>query len=574
MRSPFISVEKQHRCREIFSDKMFEETRLQEVIDKTMYRDLILDLGKQAINTSFYDIKNLYVPGALSNEAPERLSSGQLDSLSKDLINIRNIIPNHGRINYQFMPPDVKEQIDIITDRLINLPQIHPKYDEYCSSVNNISKAYSAGKKKEKYTLENAQYDLKKRLSNILLKAAKELRNTEVPLPPECQPDSYIESDSSYRDYVSSIDFLDLPEPDYPEVVYDELGDIEFHMEWSPQYKEALNELYEKHDYEKAMELLSQEYTANNVLAIHDLGKIYELGLGTDPDLENAQTYYEYALDGFKTLYKDKPSPYIAYRIGKLYNSRKGTPKDIEQAKKWFIEAKNNPHAQYSLAKIYMKEWEMAPTPNKAEQIISLLHQASSAEHPNLYAAYELGRIFEKGDLAPCDLTQSQCYYQQALQGFLAVDKPDDSILYRIGKMYQKGQGTEPNESKAIYYLEQSAEVNNVNAIYDLSKIYLHTGDAEKQTLAIQMLKELAQNHHAQAQYALGKIFSENTYAEKDIATSISYFRAAADQGNDFALYSLGKLYLDSEDTHFDFDMALSCLACSAAQGNQHAAFL
>lgn len=165
IRSPYIHISKQHKCREIFSKTMFEAERLQEVMNKTLTRDCIIEFGKDFMKELIPEIR---LPGHLKEEA--------LSDLTLKMQNLINDLPRKGRINYQLVSADIKTQVDKITSSLLSHPDIKQEYNKYLDSVENISKAYSASKKKAKYTLADNQYDLKKRMGNIVLATAKELR--------------------------------------------------------------------------------------------------------------------------------------------------------------------------------------------------------------------------------------------------------------------------------------------------------------------------------------------------------------------------------------------------------------
>ena len=63
-----------------------------------------------------------------------------------------------------------------MTDLLLTHPDIKNEYTKYLKSVDAISKTYSASEKKAAYNLEDAKFDMKKRLGNIILSYAKNIR--------------------------------------------------------------------------------------------------------------------------------------------------------------------------------------------------------------------------------------------------------------------------------------------------------------------------------------------------------------------------------------------------------------
>lgn len=165
IRSPFIHPSTQDKCREIFSKTMFEVERQQEVINKTLARDNMIEFGKKYMSEITYEYA---LPGKIKNEL--------LSDLSNHINDLIYVLPTRGRINYQLIPEPLKNKVDEITSILLSHPELKREYNSYLNSVDSISKTYSASKKKAEHTLENAKFDIHKRLGNLILAAAKEIR--------------------------------------------------------------------------------------------------------------------------------------------------------------------------------------------------------------------------------------------------------------------------------------------------------------------------------------------------------------------------------------------------------------
>lgn len=165
IQNPYIHESKQHKCREIFSKTMFEAERQQEVINKTLARDSIIDLGKNLMQDITPEIR---IPGKLNN--------GMLIDLSNQMQELIANLPTKGRINYQLVSAELKTKVDELSSTLLSHPEIKREYRKYLDSVASISDTYSASSVKKEYTINNAKFDIKKRLGNIILSTAKELR--------------------------------------------------------------------------------------------------------------------------------------------------------------------------------------------------------------------------------------------------------------------------------------------------------------------------------------------------------------------------------------------------------------
>ena len=374
------------------------------------------------------------------------------------------------------------------------------------------------------------------------------------------------------KDDQSSI-FHEITSDDY---IY---SDEKFFFAWNKNYKKALDYLYnsEKQDFSLAFKLLTEEAKNKNVLAIHDLGKIYEKGIGRDINLELSEEFYKKAFNGFLAIEREKPQKYIEYRIGKLYEAGRGITQSYPVALKWYVNAARQGHkyAQYSLGMLYLHSKGTDPDLDKKfyqKEAMSLFQM--SAEQGNAYASFEAAKILEKGLIDKPNINAAQKNYEEAFKGFLAMleQREDDNLLYRVGKMYYEGLGTEKSEFIGIRYLEKAAKLNNINAQYALAKIYIKLEDS-KINEAIEWLMKLAEADHDMAQYSLGKIYLEGKYIDKNIDEAINLLNRSAEKGSQFAQYQLGKMYYKGEDVSQDISKAIEFLVASADQENDYAQY-
>lgn len=104
-----------------------------------------------------------------------------------------------------------------------------------------------------------------------------------------------------------------------------------------------------------------------------------------------------------------------------------------------------------------------------------------------------------------------------------------------MGKLLYRGEVVPQDVSRAIEYLERSAEQKNPYAAYLAGKLRL-------------------------------------TEAElKDVLRAIRDFEIAAENGNDYAEYQLGKIYLYGKEVERDYEKAIAYLSSAAEHGNQYA---
>lgn len=257
----------------------------------------------------------------------------------------------------------------------------------------------------------------------------------------------------------------------------------------------------------------------NNVLAIHDLGKLYSTEkLGTK-DEDKSYQYYAEALHGFMETEPDsdfmfpcepkydgqimKPADmrsYVRYRIGKMYCYGLGTQQDYENAFEWFLKSatEDNKFAQYSFANLYYYG-------NGVEKDLSqaFLWYRKSASQGQPYASYAVAQMYSNGEYVDQSEDTTHRYYKQALSGFFKIesnDMADDNLFYKMGAMYKNGLGTDIDISKAVKYFEKSAD-KNMWSNYQLGRLYLFGSEG----------------------------------LEKDKEKAIEWFTKSADDGNKYA---------------------------------------
>ncbi len=670
----FITEHTQNKCRELLSGKMFEEERQNEILNKEAAKNYILDFGKKLMPDEIKRISTI-TSGILHEKTIiPKITGEQLNKTTEELIKLIPMLPKRGQLEYAYIPADVKEQIYKVVDSILENKTVFKEYQKFMSSVDKMAKTYSPSKKELEHAVweDNSEEDLRVKLSNIVLKNIKKKLKThsnfsqyvetilkqltepqqdplDIQLEISPTPAPTVTSDISNDNFTtidndilsSNFDTLDhdtLEEIDFQDfsssLQSDEIDDktvsdgsaqlcgdsqssfVEnnYYIEWDVTYKIALNELYKTHNYEKAIELLNISASEGNLLAVHDLGKVLQRGLGCIVNEQLAANYYQKALQGFMNVYKTDDNYYLreyaAYKTGKLFNAGNGIEKDIDLAEQWFTRASNNKYAQYSLAKIYIDKDIKNGDPCHSSEIISLLESASEKSP---YASYELGNIYRKGFFTDLDSEKSYNYYNDAITKFneMLLSDADDSLMYRVGKMYELGLGTEVNLPKAIKLFQEAGELKNTFALFSLAKIYLKSDDSELHekavhiltdlhrerpdddmisyslgkvylnektrfydiSKAIEYLKKSANSENQFAQYQLGKIYSSENFGTPNYSLAISYLEASALQGNDFAMYQLGVLYKNSDLDFYNIDKAIEYLKDSSGLGNQFAQY-
>ena len=208
-----------------------------------------------------------------------------------------------------------------------------------------------------------------------------------------------------------------------------------------------------------------------------------------------------------------------------------------------------NPLACCQLARLILSDEKVQP--QEAEKALGYLRKAAEAKNP--FAAYFLGKLYEKGHHVPQNAAETVRLYT------LSAEHGNIYAAYRLGKLYLGGDGVLKDVESAIRWLTFAADRKNPFAQYALGIVYLKGSDVSKDTAkGVEYLKQAAGQGNQLAQYRLGKIYLMDEDMPKDIQT---------------AQYTLGKLYLMGKDVPKDKDVAVRWLTLSAAQGNLYAKF-
>ena len=107
----------------------------------------------------------------------------------------------------------------------------------------------------------------------------------------------------------------------------------------------------------RAFSLYMSSAEQGNPYASLELAKMYRDGLGTEPDLQQAEWRFQNAYSGFVVLEEKSHDDKLQYRIGQMLHTGTGTSKDDEGAARyWEKSAKlGNINAQYALGTLWLE---------------------------------------------------------------------------------------------------------------------------------------------------------------------------------------------------------------------------
>ena len=265
---------------------------------------------------------------------------------------------------------------------------------------------------------------------------------------------------------------------------------------WTEQYQEARRFLFggegRPPNFDRAFALFLEEARTGNALAMYELGRIFEDGLGREEDMEQEQAWYTKALHRFLSVEAQKPSRYVEYRIGKLYASGRGTEQDHLSAVDWFTK---------------------------------------SAEQDFPYAAYELGKMYRDGHGVEKDALRAAAWFAKA------AEQDNGPAAYALARLLLTGgEGLAKDIPAAVRWLRRSAEAGNQFAQYRLGKLLLQGEDVPKDIAeSLRWLTASAEQGSQYAQYALGKIYLLGKDVLRDQETAVRWLTLSAAQGNEYA---------------------------------------
>ena len=210
-----------------------------------------------------------------------------------------------GKRVYGYLKSDVKKTVDEIFARLADNESIKKMYNLWCEIEQQKHDIYSSAKVQFPKLVDNKEF---KSVKNIIVQTVMKM---EFPMPEiEIEMPEPTEID------------LDTPMNINEELIDETVGvsvenssDNRYYIKWSAAYKKACKIIYDKDsksdDFQKAEQLLLAESQSGNILAIHDLGKLYSTEKLGEKDEEKSFAYYKSALQGFMKI--EPESDYMLY---------------------------------------------------------------------------------------------------------------------------------------------------------------------------------------------------------------------------------------------------------------------
>jgi TPR repeat protein len=150
------------------------------------------------------------------------------------------------------------------------------------------------------------------------------------------------------------------------------------------------------------------------------------------------------------------------------------------------------------------------------------------------------------------------------------AERGNAEAQYRIGRMYEFGNGYAQDKAQGIAWIRKAAAQGHVDAEQELGVVYA-TGDgvAQDDVQAVAWFRKAAEHGDATAQYNLGLLYAKGQGVTKDYAQSVDWWRKSAAQGNADAQFKLAVVYHTGEGATQDEVAALANATLAARNGDK-----
>ena len=302
----FLTTKGIDQIRSAFANDVFHDNLQSIYQEQTLSRDEL----KAVSRTEFESIVRKIQQGGFDDPQLENL----VLKLNSQLQKVK------GKKVYGYLPPEVKETVNNIFSELAKDENIQQLYEKWCDLERLKCKTYTQKEKELPALTDNKVFQP---VRNMIIRTVLDMDNpiVEEPEPTEQSEDTsdsppveispqFDESEQSENDNIIFSDNDDLTVEDFiwsdentVTVDIDDVPQSKYYLKWSSSYKEACKLIYNKQskleDFKKAEQLLLSESQTGNVLAIHDLGKLYSTDKLGEKDEEKSFAYYKEALQGF-----------------------------------------------------------------------------------------------------------------------------------------------------------------------------------------------------------------------------------------------------------------------------------
>jgi len=121
-----------------------------------------------------------------------------------------------------------------------------------------------------------------------------------------------------------------------------------------------------------------------------------------------------------------------------------------------------------------------------------------------------------------------------------AAEQDDAESQYKLGELYQDGEGVEQDIEKAVFWYLKTARQGHAQAQKQVGLLYHEKMKLEK---AVEWYQKAAEQGHVDAQLTLGRMYEHAQGVQKDLEQAVFWYLEAAKQGDASAQKQLGWMY-------------------------------
>lgn len=190
------------------------------------------------------------------------------------------------------------------------------------------------------------------------------------------------------------------------------------------------------------------------------------------------------------------------------------------------------------------------------------------AEQGDIGSQYDVALNYLKGKGITKDETKAVYWFEQsAEQGSIEGQ-------FSSARLYAKGRGIQKSDTKAAYWYEKAAQQGKMEAQFRLAHIYLEGRGVEQSDMkAFEWIESAAKNNHGQAQAELGTFYLEGKVTDKDLLEASKWFYKAAHKDIAEAQLYLGLMYIEGIGIEVDEAKATEWLMKAAKQKHMEAQY-
>ena len=248
--------------------------------------------------------------------------------------------------------------------------------------------------------------------------------------------------------------------------------------------------------------------------------------------------------EDYKTAFKffsecDSDDQYVAFMLAQMYSEGKGVEKDLFKAATYYEKAaaKGNLFAKVALAKMhFMNEGGL----HDIQTGIELLTEC--VEKNDLSAIEILATEYLDGGMVKQDIEKGIAILEK---GFALEDALS---AFRLGNIYQLGQGVPVDLTKAIKYYLFAAEKGDTNAMCNLGIIYFSAEDFIDFAQAKKWLYRGAVLGNPACMHGLGIYYMADIVGLHQYEEALTWFKKAAECGHNVSLPEIARTYREMGD--------------------------